>query len=283
MFNTLRADSNLDPTVKRILQDMLLRGEAVQREPYHGIMERPEERFAPTSAETKRAQEMIRRLITQNPDYLDAAEGMARRSTIPFNQVVGNYMNPYQQHILDRMREENVRTFREGTMPELANTFTRMGQHGSSRHAQLAERAARQMQQDTAAQQNASLSKHYGEAYNMYNNDQNRNLNSADALTRIGLQRQLQGLTNAEAMGNIGSQNQAEQQRNLDWRYQQGVAQRNLPAERLREQAALFQGLPYERREFRREYEQPAQQMGVNGWGAAAPILAFLSQQARGR
>jgi hypothetical protein len=180
-----------------------------------------------------------------------------------FPQNVQQYMDPYRQHVVNQIATLGNRNFQENMLPALSGQFESLGQFGSSRHAQLAQRAARDMQEAILNQQHQALSEGYGTAGNLFNADQGRALEAA-RLRQQGLSQnyetggnlfnadQLRALQTARATADIGQQHQGATIGAAAGIGHAGEAQRE------RSQEAL--NIPYQ--EFLREQEYPSQRLG---------------------
>jgi len=195
--------------------------------------------------------------------------------------VVDQYMNPYQEAVVNRVGDLAARQLREKLMPQVSDTFVRAGQFGSSRMQEATGQALRDVQESALAAQSDLMNKGYqgaltaaqedmrrqgqigqtignlglqqqqnlgqlGQAQGNLQNASNQNLISAGqqlgALARSGQQ---MGYTDTAALEAIGQQQQALNQRNLDVAYQDFVAQRDYPKSQLGFLSNLVRGQPY--------------------------------------
>jgi hypothetical protein len=115
--------------------------------------------------------------------WLNAASGTFTGDT------VDKYMNPYVSKVMDQATMAAMRNFKENTMPQLADTFTRNGQFGSSGHEYEADRAARDMTLGLQTQYGSMLSGAYDAA---------RGAQAADAARMAGLAGTAGGLGTAQ-------------------------------------------------------------------------------------
>lgn len=194
---------------------------------------------------------------------------------------VDQYMNPYQDAVVNRVGDLAARQLREKLMPEVSDTFVRAGQFGSSRMQEATGRALRDVQESALAAQGDLMNKGYqgalaaaqedmrrqgqigqtignlglqqqqnlgqiGQVQGNLQNTANQNLISAGqqmgALARAGQQ---MGYTDTAALEAIGQQQQALGQRNLDVAYQDFQAQRDYPKSQLGFLSNLVRGQPY--------------------------------------
>jgi len=134
--------------------------------------------------------------ITSNADpYLTEAKAKSYSD-------VANYLNPYQQNVMDVMAQQSGRNLRENILPQVSDSFTKAGQFGSSRMGEFGSRAVRDANQTLQQQQAQLANQGYTQALGA---------NQAD-LTRQGQLAQTAGqlaASQAQSYGNIG-QNQGQ-------------------------------------------------------------------------
>lgn len=195
--------------------------------------------------------------------------------------MVGQYMSPYQDAVVNRIGDLAARQLREKLMPEVSDTFIRAGQFGSSRMQEATGRALRDVQESALAAQGDLLNKGYTGALTAAQEDMRRQGQIGQTIGNLGLQEQqnlgqlgqvqgnLQNLANqnlisaGQQLGNlarvgqqmgytdtaaleaVGQQQQALAQRNLDTAYQDFLRQTNYPREQLGFLSNLVRGQPY--------------------------------------
>lgn len=195
--------------------------------------------------------------------------------------VVGQYMNPYQDAVVNRVGDLAARQLREKLMPEVSDTFVRAGQFGSSRMQEATGRALRDVQESALAAQGDLMNKGYQGALTAAQEDMRRQGQIGQTIGNLGLQEQqnlgqlgqvqgnLQnaanqnlisagqqlgglgrlgqqvGYTDTAALEAIGQQQQGLAQRNLDTAYQDFLRQTNYPREQLGFMSNLVRGQPY--------------------------------------
>ena len=192
-------------------------------------------------------------LAAANPYFAQASQ------TLP--QGISNYMNPYQDAVVNRIGDLAKRQLSENIIPTIQNQFIGGGSFGGSRSGEALSRGMRDLQESTMAQQAQALQQGYTQAGQQFAADQTRlaqmgqsagTLQAAD-LNRMlelskqqgtlgGLEQQL-GLTGAAAVESIGQQEQALNQRSLDLAYQDFQRQRDDPYNRIAFMNAAVRGL----------------------------------------
>lgn len=195
--------------------------------------------------------------------------------------IVGEYMSPYQNAVVDRVGDLAARQLREKLMPEVSDTFVRAGQFGSSRMQEMTGRALRDVQESALAEQGKLMNQGYQGALSAAQEDLKRRGQLGQTVGNLGLQEQQnlsqlgqvqgnlqnaanQNLINAgQQMGNlartgqlmgyadtaaleaIGQQQQGLGQRNLDLAYSDFTKQRDYPQQQLGFLSNLVRGQPY--------------------------------------
>jgi len=175
---------------------------------------------------------------------MNLAQNRISQSTKPFYENYQAYMNPYQQAVLQQLSEEGSRNFNENIMPALDSRFMRLGQFGSTKHANLGLRAARDFQKELLSRQQQALHSGYEKGADIYNTQQNRNIDAATQYANIANAKQGSRLADANALENIGRYRQQQQQSVLDTQYQEYLRQMDEPMRRLEQQAAILHGVP---------------------------------------
>lgn len=228
----------------------------------------------------------INPLANARPMLDQAAAGSSLGAASPFLNtaaqtapgVIGNYMNPFTDQVVNRIGELAGRNLSENLMPAIGDTFTRAGQFGSSRQQQMTGRALRDTQEAALEAQSNALHQGYGQAMSAAQNDLSRagalantagnlagedfsrranigqvigNLSTANqnALINAGtaqnsIAQGLQGMSlkDAAALQDVGTAQQQFGQQNLNTAYQDFVEQRDYPKTQLGFMSNLARG-----------------------------------------
>jgi hypothetical protein len=128
--------------------------------------------------------------ITANANpYLTAAGQQAYTG-------INNYMNPYQQNVMDTMAQQAGRNLSENLLPQVSDQFIKAGQFGGNRMGEFGARALRDTQQTLLQEQGKLANQGYTQAM-------------ANAQTDLGRQATL-----GQTAGNLASQ-QAQAYQNV--------------------------------------------------------------------
>ena len=176
--------------------------------------------------------------------------------------VISDYMNPYQQNVIETMGTEAQRQLQEKILPAIGDQFTRAGQFGSSRQQEIAQRGVRDVASDLESNIGKQLAAGYTTAGQQAQTDLARQASigqAAGALTgtqetaaanlanvqaNLGQKQQALGLTGAAALETTGAQQQAMNQKNLDLAYQDFQQQTAYPEQQLGFLSNIVRGLP---------------------------------------
>jgi hypothetical protein len=184
---------------------------------------------------------------------------------------IGQYMNPYQEQVVDRIGQLAARNLSERILPEVEGRYIAAGQLGfggrepgqATPSGMMTDtaRAIRDTQEAALAQQAQALQSGYGEAARLAGADLSRfaglgetmgglargdigqQLAGAQQLAGMGEQAQRLGLTGAGALQQVGGVQQSQAQRNLDMAYEDFLRQQGYPQEQINAMLQTFQGV----------------------------------------
>jgi hypothetical protein len=240
LFSTATA-SELPPWLLDMFQGLAAKSQqlasAKNPESYQG------QRLAELPPEFQNARTLGNQINSLSP-YLRNSEQMVSRAQTPFTDKYREYMNPYEQRVVSRIAEEGNRNLKENILPELEARFIRLGQHGSSRHADLSKRAARDIQSEISANQAKALAQGYQQSAQIFNADQARGLESAREMSALGGLNQAGRLADIAMLMDQGRYHQQQDQAGKDLAYQDFLRRQNFPWEMLQNQAAVAHGMP---------------------------------------
>jgi hypothetical protein len=176
--------------------------------------------------------------------------------------VIRDYMNPYEQNVVNRMGDMARRQISEKLMPELGDQFIRAGQFGSTRQQELAQRGVRDISEGLTSQIGTELAKGYTTAGQQAQEDLRRQASLGQAAGQLagtemtglgslagvqaglGQKEQALGTQAAGAYETIGMTQEQMNQRNLDLAYQDFQRQTQYPKEQLSFLSNIVRGLP---------------------------------------
>ena len=263
---------HIEQNLPRWLQDMYQRlgerSEAIRMaEPTR--YDRSQHRIAPFNEDILRAHQMGREHTGSYAPYLRKSEEMTRSGTRSFPEDAQKYINPYINNVVSRIGEEGGRTFKEQILPGLEAHFVKLGQHGSSRHAQMGKQAARDLQNEIMAKQNQALASGYQQAAQMYNADMTRALEGARDMASLGGLNQAGNTVDMGSLMEQGRYQQAQQQAMEDLRHQEFLRAQEAPYTQLAQQAGILSGMPIApSQSYLQQPAMPPAQM--NMWGNAS-------------
>lgn len=255
-----------------------------QQAPANGGYPEPPNRLAPIPEEINRAGDLTRAGIGQINPYLQRAEQQSAAGAQEFPQRRQDYMNPYTQDVVNKIREEGMKTLNEGILPSLEAQFIRRGAHGGSRHAGLAARAARDTQGEILARQAQALHSGYGQAAQLFGNDQLRKFQHGQDIRQIGGLQSGSNLADITALMDMGRYKQSHEQHGKDNEYYNYMRKRNEPLELLERQSAMLKGMPAPISQYGYASTPANPQLNTPGQigSAAAQLLGMTMRRAKG-
>ena len=257
-------------------QGLLNTANAVAAEPYQAyggqriaeFTPEQEQAFAGTQAMQGQYQPNINNALnltteagTVNP--LGTAQSYINNAAQTAPDVVGAYMNPYNDAVTNRIAQLAGRNLQENLMPAINSNFIRAGQFGSAPMQQAVGQALRDTQESALAQQANVLQQGYNTSLGTAESDLARqaqlgqltgNLATQGAQEQLAAANQLgntaqlgqtMGLRDLSALEAAGQTQQTQDQKNLDTAYQDFLAQRQYPMQQLSMMNSLIRGLPY--------------------------------------
>ena len=132
-------------------------------------------------------------------------------------EIVGGYMNPYTNAVVDEMGRLTQRNVQENVLPALGGAAVGTGQFGSRRQQQITGNTLRDIQSDLLGKQYQALSGGYDMATKAAQNDLQRQLQAGQGLTQLGQEQFQTGTGGLNALYNIGAKEQELGQRALDY------------------------------------------------------------------
>jgi hypothetical protein len=132
-------------------------------------------------------------------------------------EIVGGYMNPYQDYVVDEMGRLTQRNVQENVLPALGAAATGTGQFGSRRQQQITGNTLRDIQSDLLGRQYQALAGGYDTSIKAAQNDLQRQLQAGQGLTQLGQEQFQTGTGGLNALFNMGANQQKLGQAALDY------------------------------------------------------------------
>lgn len=120
--------------------------------------------------------------------YMQQAGALAARGAQTGLGGIEEYMNPYQEQVVNRIGELGQRNLRENLLPEIQDRAIAAGQFGGSRQGEAIGRALRDVQESTLAAQSQALQQGYTQAGQQQAADRARQLQAAQQQAQFGQQ-----------------------------------------------------------------------------------------------
>lgn len=118
--------------------------------------------------------------------YLQQAGALGMQGAQTGLGGIQDYMNPYQEQVVNRIGELGARNLRENLLPQIQDRAIQSGQFGGTRQGEMVGRALRDVQESTLAQQAQALQAGYGQAAQQLQADRARQLQAAGQQAQIG-------------------------------------------------------------------------------------------------
>ena len=149
---------------------------------------------------------------------LNAASPYLQSAAQTSAQNVGQYMNPYQQNVMDVVAQQGTRNLTENLLPGVSDAFIKAGQFGSSQMGEFGSRAVRDTQEAILNQQAQLANQGYGQALSASQADLSRQAQLAGTVGSISgadLSRVLQGGAQYGSLAETQGQLTGQQMQNL--------------------------------------------------------------------
>lgn len=266
-ISTNSSMETLPPWMLGAYKDLSEQAEAQRMSPYIPYPSKMD-RYAEETPDTLRSYEMARSTIGDYLPHLQQYNKLLNESGGEFPEAAERYMNPYTQNVINNLQQNAGEAFREQFLPQLEQAFVGAGQHGSMRHQELAQRAARDQQRALNEQTNQALMQGYENAGKLYNADAARKGEIAQGYGNLGLLTQAGRIADVGALQQQGLQQQAQQQGQYNLNAQDFNEQRNHPWNQLQQQAGILHGVPSQRQSYGVQQSQAQPE-----WNTAGNLL----------
>jgi hypothetical protein len=189
--------------------------------------------------------------LTNAPGALDVANPYLTKAGASAVDNIGQYMNPYQQGVLDVIAQQGARNLSENLLPNVSDAFIKAGQFGGTRMGEFGARALRDTQEAILAQQAKAAQEGYTQALGASQTDLARqgtlastvgNLATSDTAAKRAALTSLADMattsagmsaTDAAALEAAGNAEQTNQQAKLTAAQQQWLEEQNYPKQQL--------------------------------------------------
>lgn len=266
---------------KATIENIAKEGESYRKQEYPRYNQ---PRIAEVSPFTQESYSRVGKQLGAQEPYYENAYQMLRPSHQSYQEQIAPYMNPYMRNVVDTIGSEGARTFKERILPQLEAKFIGLGQHGSSRHREMSERAARDLQNEIMKRQQEALHQGFTTAGALRGQESMRQLESARALGQLGTMSQRGALEDINILNSIGAQQQAQRQQVLNEQQAEYWRRMMWPQQQLAQQASMLHGVPMPSMQTGMSYEPPRSVPEVNRMGqmgGMASQMYGLGQQQR--
>lgn len=211
-----------------------------------GYQTYPGQRIAGFSPEEQAAMTGIAGLVGAGQQYFDPAAQLYTGTARQFDATTAQqYMNPYQQAVIDVEKREAMRQF-DPVMQDISAKAASTGSFGGSRQAVLESEAIRNQQQQLQDIQTRGQKAAYDTAQRAFESQLAREAGAARGLAGLGTVAPGQALKEFTALSGIGEAQRGMTQQGLDMAYQDFLAQQQYPYDILNQYQASVYGYPYQ-------------------------------------
>ena len=260
----------LAPFYKDILgKSQALYNESVARgyEPYTGPS------LAEFTPEQQQAFTGIAGLQGQQAPIYQEAMGMTRDAAAPITtEQIEEYMNPYQQAVVDIEKREAQKQFESQVVPQLAAKAAMAQPFGGSRQAILEGMAADTQQRLLGDIQAKGSAQAYQDAVNLLQNQRDRLGTGAGQLATLGANQFKSQLGEIGALQTVGEEKQQLAQQALNEAYGQYIKEQEFPFQQLGRYQSVVTGAPIQQTQYVPP-TPPGPSVGQQLLGGAATML----------
>ena len=200
-------------------------------------------------------------------------------------QQAQQYMNPYQQAVVDVAKREAVRSA-QPTFRGIGDRAESTGAFGGSRQAIAEAEANRNLQQQLGDIQTRGMQQSFEQGRAAFEQQKAREAAGAGRLFAQAPQAYRQGLSELAALEGVGKTTRAEDQRKKNLLYEQFQQEQIYPTKALSEYQSIVRGFPYQPSMYRTEQNlAPSPGLGqqlMGGLGTAASIYGGMGGFSKG-
>lgn len=149
------------------------------------------------------AQPLLGQALGESP--LTAAQPYLSKAAQTFPGAVESYMSPYMKNVVGQIADVGVRQLQEKFLPAIGEEFIKAGQFGGSRMGEFGARALRDVQEGVLAEQAKALQAGYGQAADIFGQEQARQAQLAGTAGQLGGAQQRALLEAGQTMGQLST------------------------------------------------------------------------------
>ncbi len=267
-------DAEIPDELKPFYKDILGKSQALYQDsvsqgyqPYTGPS------LAEFTPEQQQAFTGIAGLQGQQAPVYQEAMGMTRDAAAPITtEQIEEYMNPYQQAVVDIEKREAQKQYQSQVVPQLAAKAAMTQPFGGSRQAILEGMAADTQQRLLGDIQAKGSAQAYQDAVNLVQNQRDRLGSGAGQLATLGSNQFKSQLGEIGALQTVGEEKQQLAQQALNEAYGQYVKEQEFPFQQLGRYQSVVTGAPIQQTQYVPP-TPPGPSVGQQLLGGAATML----------
>ncbi len=244
-INAFVNQQSMPPWMEAMYRNLAEQSEAQRQEKYKPYPQKfmDIENYPKFGPDIERAFELSRGSIGEYEPYLKEAHEMIGRGTQRFPDKYSEYMRPYEEEIAS-LGKRAGRDYNENFLPSLASLFIGSGQETSSQYQKLAERGARNADENFQAQKAKLMRESQEHALKAFETDQARSLEGASSSGELAKQRQAAKLTDVAKLLEQGNMQHGHEVGKYNTQAQRYAEEREHPWNQINKQAAAVHGFP---------------------------------------
>jgi hypothetical protein len=165
----------------------------------------------------QQAMSMAPQMAFAGAGTLGAASDLSKSAgTTGAYDIVGNYMNPFTNNVVDEMGRKQQQDIQRNVMPGLSAASAATGNFGSKRQATATGQTLTDMQSNLIGQQYGALNAGYSDAMKFAQGDLTRQLQAGQQLGTIGTNQNAVGTQGLKTMTDLGGIERSVAQEALD-------------------------------------------------------------------
>jgi hypothetical protein len=271
-LSTLYQSTAVPPWLEAMHRTIAERSEALAKSQYPKYTGEVIAEFAP---QTWRALSEASKVGQHIPHFEEAARRYGEAHQ-PFSDVYRQYMNPYNEAVVEDIARLGGRSLRENILPQLEAQYIGLGQNRSSRHDELRARHARDVEENILREQHKALAHGFEHAGEQHHREQLRGLETGRAASELGRYQQAAHAADVESLQNAGLLQQQRAQNILNEMRSEHLRQSYYPHQMLQQHMGIMQGVPQQGITSQGLYTPVQQIPQVNTAGQLGSLAAQL-------
>lgn len=156
-------------------------------------------------------------IVAGQPALTEAQRIATGVGNTPATSMVGNYMNPFTQSVLDEINRRGQQQWQQTIAPSVTGGAVGSGQFGSMRGAEALARAGRDVNANILGTQATTAATAFENALKAAQAEQDANLRASQVLGNLGQEQYKQATGGLDVLSGLGAKEQAQTQAELNY------------------------------------------------------------------